>query len=215
MKVRGEWIHETNIVIKRIWTLTVTWEYPCTLIYYKMFHFCLESRKWTGRTFLATSESFQLVKCEGLDTLYLHKLCLYKLYYAFWHFEHAGQNRGLFCDKVFPTSPIELFPFTACVSQWSSASKFTKRWLWRHWKTMNADSDLWVSVYINLLEYVPFSPRKPKMNSANVPSHVGIISAGEVCRTSHPLYTQIVLVQVVTCILTTWARRAKLWALLW
>ena len=57
-------------------------------------------------------------------------------------------------------------------------------------KALNADSDLVVSVYIHLLEDVPFSSRKPKMTSTNVPSRNGIIPAGEVHRTSHPGFTE-------------------------
>ena len=55
---------------------------------------------------------------------------------------------------------------------------------------MNADSDLGVSVYINLLEDVPFSCRKPTRSSKNVPTKFGIISAVEVCQTYHPEFTE-------------------------
>ena len=56
-------------------------------------------------------------------------------------------------------------------------------------KKLKANGDFVFSAYTRLLRNILLSSRYVLMTSTKVPTHVGIISAGEVHRTLHPSYT--------------------------
>ena len=57
-------------------------------------------------------------------------------------------------------------------------------------KELEANGDFVLSAYIRLLHDIPFWSPRPRMSSKDVPSQVGIITAGQVCRTTHPGFTE-------------------------
>ena len=63
--------------------MRVTSENPRTFVNYRRFHFRAVSCNRPCKAFIATSESFQLVKCAGFYTLDLQKIVLVQVQHAF------------------------------------------------------------------------------------------------------------------------------------